>query len=350
MLLAEYVKNSVDHLTIKNKDVKMDIKNILAPTHKVVWDNSIDSSSFMVQCYKSLYGRYIYNHDFKIICADFPPSMDMEINIFPLQQHHNTICVNLYENAHIIRVYYNHNQNKWVYCTSNCCNASKSVYRTNKNANVKVNNKSFYTFFKKYNKIDINQLSKLHTHIFSLIIPDIYITSKVTKGETIYMCKIDNTSLELSQISPIHTPTTVLSGCKILIDIGGKNIIYRTEKYITIHKMLNNAQNVYHAILLNLINIDKFVSAFPYWERNVNKIISRLKKYATHVLNLYNNIYYSYDTDYDDSGDDDIDMIMINALHLQFKKTKRRINYQMVWHILITHSIPMLAVITNTWL
>jgi hypothetical protein len=247
-----------------------------------------DAKEIYMEIPPGIFGRYIKSKNKNmIVCADFPNGYEQDYE--PSKEKKYEAKIKLFENAHLIRVYYNFFKNEWNYATSNRSNAKYSIYETNKNKKILWNKTSFFDLFMKYskNKIDYNKLSKFHTHFYSLFVPEIYITSSVKTPGIEYICKINNKTLKIDNF----TDKIKRESNGILYVKENVSIIVRDSQYKMRSEMLGNIRNVYYIAIKNINNEEDFKRLFPYWSNAYNDMISNLNKMSVILLRFYRLIH-----------------------------------------------------------
>jgi len=254
--------------------------------NKIVWDNN-SPSVYIDQPLnkKSLFGRYIRSrNNEKVVCADFP----ICIETLDIPDKHDQ-KIKLFENGHIMRVYYNFYEKQWSFATSNRSNAKYSTYNTNKNLRLKWNKKSFYTLFNVYNKkIDFSTLNKYKTHVYVLFTPKIFITSRVKKGGIEKIAMIDNKTLEIVDYT---NKISRESNGNIYINKNGTSYFNRDMEYHLRMDIIGNNRNVHYILLQNIDNESEFKRLFPYWAKEYNDMISHLHKMSVSIMRYYRMIH-----------------------------------------------------------
>jgi hypothetical protein len=254
-----------------------------------VWDDSSPSTYITIpKIHGTLFGRYIKSvRNDKIVCADFP--LSMMIDAIPNVNNYE-MKIKLFENAHIMRIYYNFFEKKWIIATSNRLNSKTSIYQTNKNLNIKWNNKSFHDLFLKYNKnFNFKKLSRHFTHIYAFFIPEIFITSRVKTPGIEYIAKINNQTLEITNF------TDKISREKngYIFIKGNKSFVWRDHIYQEKMEVMGNINNVHYIAVKNINNEKNFKRLFPYWSNVYNNMITFLHGMSVKLLRFYKLIHMS---------------------------------------------------------
>lgn len=246
---------------------------------------------------RTFFGNNIYSLDTKEIkCIDLPKvtqNFDLkDINTYlPFDKiSKNELKINFYENMSIIRIFFN--IDKWHVATINSIDASKNIYRTNRNIKMKYNKNTFVDLLNKYKKFTYKKLDKTTNYFYGLIAPELFMTNIVKTGHAYPLIEYSLISKKYKlPDKSAELPVNINQNVVYTIGVSENSThFYRNKNtidYLKRRKIISNIPNIYYIFATQISNYVEFVKLFPFWKSEIDQVKSELVDKINVIISMY---------------------------------------------------------------